>query len=131
MLTRRSGSGGFTMVEVVVALVILSVAVLGLSGSAATLATRAADAELRARALHAVQDRIAQVEIDPRYGDLEALYAGTQTDVLGLSGFTLTTAITHVLQTSPTSLDYKVVSVTLAGPQLPNPVSRRLIVGAP
>jgi prepilin-type N-terminal cleavage/methylation domain-containing protein len=131
MLTDRNASRGFTMVEVIVALVILSVAVLGLSGSAATLSTRAADAELRARALHAVQDRIAQVQIDPRYGELETLYAGTQTGALGMSGFTLTTTITRVLQTTPTALDYKIVSVTLTGPQLTASVSRRLVVGAP
>jgi prepilin-type N-terminal cleavage/methylation domain-containing protein len=130
MLNAR-GSSGFTFVEVVVALVILSVAVLGLSGSAATLATRAADAELRARALHAVQDRLAQVQIDPRYGDLEALYSGTQTNALGMSGFALTTTVTHVLQTTPTALDYKVVSVVLSGPQLGTSISRQLLVGAP
>jgi prepilin-type N-terminal cleavage/methylation domain-containing protein len=130
MLTGR-GSSGFTIVEVIVALVILSVAVLGLSGSAATLATRAADAELRARALHAVQDRIALVQIDPRYGTLEALYGGTETDALGMSGFTLTTTITHVQQATPTALDYKVVSVVLDGPQLGGAIARQIIVGAP
>jgi prepilin-type N-terminal cleavage/methylation domain-containing protein len=130
MLTAR-GPRGFTLVEVVVALVILSVAVLGLSASAATLATRAADAELRARALNAVQDRIAQVQVDPRYGALETLYAGTETNVLGMSGMTLTTTVTHVLQTTPTALDYKVVAVVIDGPPLGGQISRQLVVGAP
>jgi len=130
MLSGR-GSRGFTLVEVVVALVILSVAVLGLSASAATLATRAADAELRARALNAVQDRIAQVQIDPRYGALEVLYAGSQTNALGLSGMTLTTTVTRVLQTIPPALDYKVVAVVIDGPQLGGAISRQLVVGAP
>ena len=130
MLTDRARSG-FTMVEVVVALVILAVAVLGLSASAATLATRAADAELRARALFAVQDIIAQVQVDPRYGMLDSLYGGSQTNALGMTGFTLTTTVTQVVQTNPTPLDYTVVDVILDGPQLGGAVSRRLVVAAP
>jgi prepilin-type N-terminal cleavage/methylation domain-containing protein len=129
VLTERRA--GFTIVEVIVALVILSVAVLGLSASAATLATRAADAELRARALYSVQDRMAQIQVDPRYADLDSLYSGTESDVLGLVGFTRTTSVTHVLQTTPTPLDYKVVSVVLSGPLLAAPISRQLVVAAP
>lgn len=123
--------GGFTIVEVVVALVILAVAVLGLSASAATLATRAADAELRARALYTVQNRMAQVQVDPRYGLLDSLYAGTESNALGMPGFTLTTSVTPVVQTNPIPLDYTVVDVVLDGPQLGGAVSRRLVVAAP
>ena len=122
---------GFTMVEVIVALVILGVAVLGLSASAASLATRAADAELRARALYAVQDRLAQVQMDSRYGSLDSVYAGTENDALGMTDFTLTTVVSHVQQTNPTPLDYKVVSVVLDGPTLGGAVSRQVVVAAP
>lgn len=130
MLTPRA-AGGFTIVEVVVALVILSVAVLGLSASTATLATRAADAELRAQALYSVQDRLAEVEIDPRYTQLDSLYSGTETGVLDMPGFTRTTSITHVVETSPTPLDYLVVSVVVDGPVLGGPISRQTIIAAP
>jgi len=131
MLSGGGGRRGFTIVEVIVALVILSVAVLGLSASAASLATRAADAELRARALHTVQDRLARVQVDPRYGQLDSLYEGTEIDALGLTGFTPTTTVTHVLQTNPTPLDYKVIGVVLDGPVLGGAVSRQLVVAAP
>lgn len=127
-MSRREG---FTMVEVIVALVILAVAVLGLSASATTLSTRAVDAELRARALYAVQDRLARVQVDPRYAQLDSLYADTVPDALGMPGFTLTTTVTHVVQTNPTPLDYKIVQVVLDGPYLGRAVSRQFVVAAP
>lgn len=130
MLTKTSRAG-FTIIEVIVALVILAVAVLGLSASAATLASRAADAELRTRALYSVQDRLTQIEVDSRYALLDSLYAGTETAVSGLSGFTRTTTVTHVLQTTPPRLDYKVVSVVVDGPPLGVPISRQIVIAAP
>ncbi len=122
---------GFTLVEVVVALTILSVAILGLSASAASLATRAADAELRARALYSVQDRISEVQVDPRYADLDSLYGGTETNALGMAGYTRTTTVTHVAQTNPTPLDYKLVAVVVDGPQLGGAISRQIVIAAP
>ena len=49
---------GFTMVEVVISLVILAVAIMGLSSTTARLARVAVEAETRALALQAVEDRI-------------------------------------------------------------------------
>jgi prepilin-type N-terminal cleavage/methylation domain-containing protein len=132
MLTRtRDDHGGFTLVEVTVALVILSVAVLGLASSAAKLTTVAASAEIQALALYSAEDRIAEVQIDERYGQLEALYGGTESSILGLTGFTRTTTITHVVTTGGGPADYKVVSVVVNGPQLTSPISRQLVVAAP
>lgn len=142
MLTRRHGSrmrgtddptsrGGFTLVEIIVALVILATAVLGLGSSAAKLTTVAAGAELRALALYSVEDRITEVRLDTRYAELDSLYGGVEADALGLPGFTRTTTVTHVTKADGEPVDYKVVSVVLAGPQLSTPVSRRILVVAP
>lgn len=130
MLT-PSRKEGFTLVEVVVALVILSTAVLGLASSASRLATTSAAAELRALAMEAVEDRIARVRLDPRYGGLDTLYAGVETDLFGITGVTRTTAVVHVHQGPPQPLDYKRISVTVTGPMLTPPVSRQIIIGAP
>src|SRR5690606_23014601 len=102
VLTSRRG--GFTMVEITVALVILSVAVLGLAGSASSLATAASTAELRAQAVHSALDRLARVDADDRYGGLDTLYAGTETGVLPVPGSTRVTTIEHVSVTSPDPL---------------------------
>ena len=122
---------GFTLVEITVALVILSVAVLGLTSSAAKLTTAASSAELRALALYSVEDRIATVEMETRYADLESLYGGTESNALGLTGFTRTTTVTRVKTTGTGAVDYTIVDVVLDGPPLTTPVSRRTVVAAP
>lgn len=130
---RKARQRGFTMVEVTIALVILSVAVLGMAASAGVLGRYSADAEVRALAMQAVQDRISLVKVDPRYGELETLYAGSESDLPGLDGFTRTTTVTQVQQTvtGGGTLDYKVVSVVVTGARLTQPLSRRFTVGAP
>jgi len=127
----RPAREGFTLVEVVVALVILSTAVLGLASSASRLATTAATSELRALAMEAVEDQIARVRMDPRYGGLDTLYAGVDTDLFGIAGVTRTTTVQRVQQGPPQPLDYKRISVTVTGPFLDPPVSRQIILGAP
>jgi len=126
----RHARDGFTMVEVIVALVILAVVVLGVSTSAATLTTTAVNAELSATALYSVEDRLARIQLDPRYAALDSLYAGTEIDVLDAPGFNRTTVIDHVLENDP-PLDYKVVTVVVEGPLLASPFSRRIIIAAP
>ena len=130
---RRARQAGFTLVEVTIALVILSVAVLGMAASAGVLGRYSAEAEVRALAMQAVQDRISLVKVDPRYGELEALYAGSESDLPGLDGFTRTTSVTQVQTTvaGGGTLDYKVISVVVSGARLVQPLSRRFTVGAP
>lgn len=132
MLKRAPASrGGFTLVEITVALVILSAAILGLTGSAAKLTTAAAGAELRALALSSVEDRIAEVQMEKRYDKIESAFAGVESNALGLAGFTRTTSVNHVKTTGPGAVDYKVVSVVLDGPQLTAPISRQIVIAAP
>jgi prepilin-type N-terminal cleavage/methylation domain-containing protein len=126
----RDAREGFTLVEVVVALVILSTAVLGLATSAASLTTSAAEAELRALAQFAADDRIARIGLDSRYTLLDSLYDGVEADILDAPGFTRTTDVVHVVETDP-DVDYTVVTVVVDGPLVDAPISRRLVVGAP
>lgn len=122
---------GFTLVEVVVALTLLSVAVLGLASSASRLATSAATAELRALALQAAEDRLSRVRLDPRYGGLDTLYSGVDTDLFGVAGLTRRTEVQHITQPAPNALDYKRIKVTVTGRMLAPPMERVLVVAAP
>lgn len=130
MLTGNARSG-FTLVEVIVALLILSTAVLGLAGSASRLATTSATAELRALALQSVEDRLARIRMDPRYGGLDSLYSGVETGLFAIDGITRTTRVTHVQQTTPLVLDYTRISVTVEGTLLSEPISRQIVIAAP
>lgn len=127
MLTAR---GGFTVIEVIVALVILSTAVLGLAGSATRLTTAAATAELRAQAVYAADDRIGRIEMDGRYTLLDSLYEAVENGVPA-PGFMRTTTVEHIRVTSPDTLDYLMVTVNVTGPGLTAPVKRTLVVAAP
>ena len=126
-----SPRSGFTLVEVVVAMVILSTAVLGLAASASRLATTSAAAELRSLAMEAVDDQVARVRLDPRYGGLDTLYGGVDQDLFGIPGVSRTTRVEHVQQPAPNALDYKRISVTVTGPLITPAISRQIIVAAP
>ena len=121
---------GFTLIELVVAIVVLSAGILGLAASTSYMVRAAATSGLRAEALQAVEGQISQIVMDPRYYQLESIYVGEETDIPGLYGMTRTTGIVHtrtVLDGRVT--DYKKVTVSVEGPGLANPVSRTIIVG--
>jgi type II secretory pathway pseudopilin PulG len=123
---------GFTIIEMIVAILILTSAILGIGASASYLLQAASDAGVKSEALQAVSGRISQIVTDPRYDQLESIYAGTETDLPGLVGYSRVTAITHTKTlTGGRYTDYKVVMVSVSGPGLGEDVSRTMIVGAP
>jgi len=127
----RQGRAGFTLVEVIVALLLLTTAVLGMAGSASRLATTTATSELRALARQSVEDRLARIRMDPRYGALDTLYAGVESGLFSIPGITRTTTVTHVTQTTPLVLDYRRIAVTVEGTFLTTPISRQIVIAAP
>lgn len=136
LMNRRpdsSDQGGFTLVELTVALVLLTVALLGLGASTAGLVRSTAEEEVRATLLQAVDDRLAEVRMDPRYASLDSLYESTEADVLGLDGYTRTTNVNRVRQTQSSGRvrDYTVIRVSVTGPALPDPLARIFVLAAP
>ena len=127
---------GFTLVEIIVAISILTTAILGMGASAGYMLRAASGAGVKSEALQAVEGRISQIVMDPRYGVLDSLYGGTETALPGLEGYDRVTTITHVYTAvgSPpdyTYIDYKEVMVSVSGPGLDQDVSRAMIVGSP
>lgn len=122
--------GGFGMVELLVAITILAFVILGMGSATARLSqvTYASADRLNAAAL--VEERIGLILIDPVYDSLTARYAGTQTNLPGLPGATMKTAIRRTRQTQSSGrvLDYTVVTVTVQSPHLKTPVSRTVTV---
>jgi len=133
LIHQSDSRSGFTLIELVVALVILSVAILGLGSTTASLVRSVAEEEIRFAATQVVEDRISEIRMDPRYGGLETLYQGDETDLAGMNGFTRTTEVNRI--EAPTSggrvFDYTIVVVSVDGPGLDNPISRRYAVAAP
>jgi len=128
-----SGTRGFTLLEVLVALIILTVAILGVASSAGRLSTVSAHTQVRTLALQSVEDRLSLIRLDPRYVELDSIYAGQEDELPGLDGFKRTTEIarTEDTQEGGTVIDYQHISVTVEGPGLPKPITRTITLGAP
>lgn len=123
---------GFTIIELVVAIVLLSVGILGLAGSTSYMVRVSATASLRSESLQAVEGRISHIVMDPRYHRLDSLYVGEEAHVPGLDGMTRITEIVHTKTLQDGHItDYKTVTVSVKGPGLATPISRTVIVGAP
>lgn len=132
MLTVRNEQG-FTLVELMIAMLILTVAILGIGASAGRLSSAAGEAELKALAVQAVEDRINFVRLDPVYDSLAARYAASESSLLGLPGYTRTTAVTRsqIAQPGGKTLDYTTITVKVDGGGLSTPIVREIVVGAP
>jgi len=124
---------GFTLIEIMVAIVMLSVAILGLSASSSKMLEPTNSAETEFIALQYVEDRLAEIRMDPRYGVLDSLYVATESTLPGLAGAQRVTAFarTRTLQASGKYIDYWTVTVTVSGGRVPAPVARSLIMAAP
>ena len=121
---------GFTLIEVIVALTLLAVVLLGMTSATTALARTAATASRSTAALGLVQERITTIQADPAYAQLETRYRGTEPALDGFPGFTRRTSFDAVVDSlaSGRVLDYKRVTVEVSGPSLPAPVSRTIAV---
>ena len=133
MLKPNRTKDGFTLVEMIIAMGILITGVLGMGVLAAELLGDLRHSDIRMRATHVVDDRLSLISLDPRYELLDSLYEETQDSLVGLPGYSRKTVIVQSKQTgnSGRTTDYKVITVLVSGPVLPQPVSRSITVGAP
>jgi type II secretory pathway pseudopilin PulG len=129
----KQSRDGFSLVEMIIAILILTGAVLGIASSTGGLIASASETEMEFAALQSVEDRLALIRLDPRYGLLDSIFSGAETGLPGLHGLTRTTRVTRsrVQMDGGTLLDYTTVTVTVSGDRLEDAVSRKLILGAP
>ena len=123
---------GFTIIEMIIAILLLTTAILGMGASAGFMLQAGSGAGVKAEALQAVEGRISQIVMDPRYAALDSLYEGTESDMPGLVGYEMVTTITQTRTLlNGRYTDYKKVWVSVSGPGLFESISRLMIVGAP
>ena len=127
----RTAPRGFTLIEVMIALVILMVVILGMGRLTATMSHTVATGGQQQAAVELAEGRVAQIQADPDYPALESLYVATETSFPTLPGFTRQTVILHDSGTAAQKHDWKKVTVTVQGPGLLVPVSRTITRGAP
>ncbi len=129
----KTNEAGFTLVEITIAILILTTAVLGIAASTGQMLQPAADAEIEFKALQAVEDRLALISLDPRYPALDSIYTATETSLPGLDSLTRTTEIARMSDdiSGAGTWDRTQIVVTVQGGRLKQPVSRKLVLGAP
>ena len=128
MREHSSSKAGFTLIEVMVAISILTLVTLSLMRLTTGMIRSVADDRTRTIAAAAADTRIAAVRQWPTYSTLDSAFAGTEAD-------TPTTGwqrVTSIVQTGGIAQpnDYKRVTVTVTGPGLPAAVQRSITVAA-
>ncbi len=121
---------GFTLVEVLMALIVISTVILALGSTTGSFLHIVTVGDRKASALQLVDSRIDQIQMDPNYGGLDTTYSGTESGFASLPGFMRTTTIVRVGGLGQTT-DHKKITVTVQGPGLAQPVSRSVTVAAP
>lgn len=122
---------GFTMVEVVVSLLLLSVSVLGLQLVAATMVRQTSQSQVRLSAAQLAEDRIDLIRLEPVYNNINN-YAASENSIPGFPNFTRQTVVNVRRDSTAAGItDYKRVSVTVRAPGLIAPVIRTITIGAP
>jgi|SRR5665647_936600 len=136
MRTRRMRQRGFSLVEIMVALTILMIIILGLANTTISFLHETTIDTVRVRAQSFADMRIAEVRGYPTYANLTATFNSTDTPE---SGFTrVTKVVRDVSATTPCSNpppgcpknDVTRVTVTVTNAGLAAPVSRTFVISS-
>jgi type IV pilus modification protein PilV len=123
---------GFTLIEVVVAMVLLTMVVLGSQGLAARMVHTTAESNVRMQAMQLAHDRVDMVRLDPQYDSLVARYQGTESGIPMHPGFTRVTTLTRTqTATSTGTIDFYTITVRVTAPALSGAVTRTVAVAKP
>lgn len=125
---RARRRAGMTLVEVVVAMMLLGGVLLGLGSFTMQLSQASSRARLRAVAAQLASDRLEAVKGAPRYSAIDSMYVATEASADGHPGYTRQTMVTHVGGTAQDSVDYRIVTVEVRNAQLPTPVRKTTII---
>ena len=111
---------GFSLVEVIVALTILTGSLLGLSLFVARMAHSTTNARILSTATELAADRLEQVKSATTYGAIDSLYAITESSIPGPDyvNFSRQTLVQHVGGRVTDSVDYRIITVVVSHPSL-------------
>lgn len=120
---------GFTLVEVVVASVILTAALLAMAGFTVRYQQTDSNARIVAKAQQLANQRLEQVRTATPYAAIDSMVT-TESSITGAPGFSRATLVTRVGGTPTDTVDYKIVTVRVTPPGNRAAVSKTSFVGA-
>jgi prepilin-type N-terminal cleavage/methylation domain-containing protein len=123
---RRFVRRAMTLVEVMIALVILTGALVGMGKFIAGFSHSTTDGSMNSTASDLVLDRLEQVKASSPYTNLNT-YAATENSIPGFPGFVRTTQVTR---TNNATTDYTTVTVTVSNVAMYKPVKKSTIISA-
>ncbi len=126
--TRRSAlrRRAMTLVEVMIALVILTGALVGMGKFIAGFSHSTTDGSLTSTASDLVLDRLELVKASSPYSSLSS-YAATESSIPGFANFT---RLTQVVRTNTAQTDYTTVTVTVSNVAMYKPVKKSTVISA-
>lgn len=128
MRRAKSHRGGFTLVEVMIAIFILGSIVLTMATSASKYLSVATKNRQRVQANASAEGQIALIRVSPTYDSLTVRFDSTKADTPA-TGYT---RVTSVVRTGVgTTSDITKATVTITGPLLATPVTRSITIAAP
>lgn len=123
---------GFTIVEVLLALVLLGFVIMGFQAATGEIIHYAGQGDLETVATHLAEDRLDLIRLDPDYVHLVGRYRGTEVGLPGYPDLTRTTTVVRTnIEQSTGRLDYTTITVAVDGSGLRGPVARTIVVAAP
>ena len=126
MTARTRRRSGMTLIEVMIALVILTGALLGMGKFITSFSHSTSDGALSSVASDLVLDRLETIKGSTSYAALDG-YAATETAITGFTGYKRVTQVTRTLDATQ---DYKAITVTVSNPGLTSPVKKSTIIAA-
>ena len=130
--TRRfADQRGMTLIEIIMALTILSVVLLGMGQFAFNFSRTERQAEARTIAVTLASQRLAEVRSSPNYSGIDTTYGVVEATIPGFPGYSRRTTIVHTGGPRPAVNDYKTVTVVVSAPTLATPVTKSVVVAAP
>ena len=128
MKTRAGSSAGFTLVEVLIALAMLSIVLLAAAASTTKYLGVITRNRMRIQAAAVADAQIAKVRMSPAYDSLTVRFDSTRNGV-PFAGYTRSTRVIRTGAGSTT--DVTKIRVTVSGPELSSPVVRYATIAAP
>jgi Tfp pilus assembly protein PilV len=124
----RRPRSGMSLLEVVIAIILLGGVLLALGAFTSAVAHTAGEARLTATAAQLVADRLETVKGGPRYSAIESLYVKTETSLPGFKDYVRRTSVRRVGGAVTDSIDYKIVTVDVSHPALDRTVRKSTVM---